>query len=505
MLQFQRMNKDQLLLAGALGMCFAFLAYIMYCAPLTSDDFFFKHFAELGLAGKVRFVLRYGNGRIAGNLLTMLLVNHPVLLVVAKSVMILLLIWLIAKLFGGDKRLSTLALAFLLIIGMSPDLFSQTLTWTSGFAVYTVSVLCTLLCIRMILLRQEAERIHPVAYALRLIGLIVIGFLGQLCVEHVTIINSLLGAAATAYFWKRSEYAQRTLSLVWLISAVLGTAAMYFVPQMFYQPGNFVEHYGRALQMGSFFEAWQSFYRNLLGLSSMFAENVVLLAVLSILAFAVLRITKERWKNPKLNMVCQWVCVGFLSFVFVNTALCKNVWFGRFTAERLALIVLLTMVFFVVFLLAVWHIPHKATRIIAIACVVTAAMSVAPLLFVTPTVNRYLFFAYCSLSAAAVVCARWLRGAIAVPAANGAGMLTGAFAVVLAVCLAGLFTNIHDLWLQQQAHIAAQMSQGAAAIVVDRCPHEYVYENRTAWSHKYWYYYNEVGDIAFSFPGESLD
>lgn len=505
MLHFRRMDKDRLLLAGVLSAVFAFFAYIMYCAPLTSDDFFFGRFADLGFADTIRFVLHYGNGRIAGNLLTMLLVKHPVLPVVVKPAMILFLIFLIAKLFYGDKNLSAIVLALLLIVGMSPDLFAQVLTWTSGFSVYTVSVLCTLLCVRMVLSQPEAERIRPAGYMLRLTGLFVIGFWGQLYVEHVSIVNLLLSAAATVYFWQTRKHVQRTLSLMWLVSAILGAAAMYFIPHMFYEPGNFVEHYGRALQMDSFSEAWQSFYRNLLGLSSMFVENIVLLVVLSVLGFAVLRITKERWKNPKLNLASQWVCVGFLSFVFVNTALCKNIWFGRFTAERLALIVLLTVGFFVVFLLAVWHIPQKRTRMIAIACVITAAMSVAPLLFVTPTVNRCLFFAYCCLSAAAIVCFRWLRGVIAAPLANGAEMLIGAFAVVLAVCLAGLFTNIHDLWLQQQADIAAEMSQGAAAVVVDRCPHEYVYENRTAWSHKYRYYYHEVGDIAFSFSGETLD
>lgn len=491
-----RWSCNKWLNMAAIAAGLLFFAYIMYRAPFTSDDLMFSKYARQSAADVVKYALHYGNGRIAGNLLALAMTSNSVLRIAGKALLSIALIILASRRAAGEYSGKLIA-AFLLITAASPKLFSEIFTWTSGFANYVPPVVCTLLCLQ--LLRSSCAEGEKRNRVLKTVLIAVTAFVGQLFVEHVTVVNILIALAAVLFAFKTRNRQQAATGSIMLIFSSLGAAVMILIPRVFYQPGNQVEKYGRAFQVGTFSELFRSLYSNLMSLSTKFIENVVLLVALSALCWAVLELTKGNWKNARLNTACKAFCLLFASFVIINTLLGQNIWYGRFTAQRSLIIVMLLIGLMSVLLCCAAHIRDRAAGLTVAACVLLTMASVAPLLVVTPTVNRCLFFAYCCLCVAALTLLGCVMELLSPEKKAMIEQTAASFSVMLMLCLAAIFTNASDWNAQRDAGIRTQMEQGAKEIIIDRCPYDYVYENRTPWSYRYQFYYLEEGDIAFEY------
>lgn len=98
---------------------------IMLLSPPTSDDYLFlgQHFS--GISDVVHYAIRYGNGRLFGNICGMYLVYHPVLAAFIKAFNITALSILLPKLLGA-KHNATYFLSFLAAaLTPPPDFFSN--------------------------------------------------------------------------------------------------------------------------------------------------------------------------------------------------------------------------------------------------------------------------------------------------------------------------------------------------------------------------------------------
>lgn len=79
---------------------FLFFAFVMWCAPYSSDDIEFSRLSYTSLSGYVDFALRYGNGRLLGNLLAILLCHSRLLCVVVKAGILASCVMMLPRLLG---------------------------------------------------------------------------------------------------------------------------------------------------------------------------------------------------------------------------------------------------------------------------------------------------------------------------------------------------------------------------------------------------------------------
>ena len=124
----------------------AFFTVVMFCAPYTSDDMLWGMYSDKPFDVILEYVLTNGNGRVLGNLFTIWIVPKTAFSILLKAGILTAICLMMADLFCEGKPFG-LPAAFLLMIGMSPALFSEVITWTSGYANYINPVFCTLLCL----------------------------------------------------------------------------------------------------------------------------------------------------------------------------------------------------------------------------------------------------------------------------------------------------------------------------------------------------------------------
>ena len=473
----------------------AFFTVVMFCAPYTSDDMLWGMYSDKPFDVILEYVLTNGNGRVLGNLFTIWIVPKTAFSILLKAGILTAICLMMADLFCEGKPFG-LPAAFLLMIGMSPALFSEVITWTSGYANYINPVFCTLLC--LCLLKRAVGR-EDTGLFLPTILLFFIGFAGQFFVEHVSICNVVIASILLLYSKKTRNQRAALLSLAWLIGAVIGLVLMSLVPHIFYIPGNHQELYGRAIRAESLMQLVDTCWRNALGIGSLIFQNAGLYCVLSILIVLLLQQSPLKQTHPKRVCYLSYYCIVFACAAAANMFLCGNMWEGPFTAERLLTILFLLFGFVGVFIYAIFTIQDLRLRNRALFSAGIAVFSLAPLLIVAPIVNRCMLFAYMALLCAGLTCLQYIlrnRGEAWMHQFAGRVAVAG-FSVACAI--GALFFNIRNWEKEREAHIKAEMDAGAVYIEIARTTYPYVYENRTPWSHKYWYYYDEPGDIEFHF------
>jgi hypothetical protein len=206
------------------------IGFIMWCSPLSMDDLYFKSFKFKSLNEIVQYVLKYGNGRFLGNAGVFYLLDSAILRVAVKTIVISLIIYMITKVLDIGSPVIYMT-SFFLILGIPPRIFSQVFAWTSGYHNYIPPVLCMLLCLYLTIHTPENENRAIRFIKIILIGLI--GFCGQLYIEHSTIINFTVAAIVLFYLIK-SHRKSKLLAAVWVGAGLLGAVIMYLIPRMFY-------------------------------------------------------------------------------------------------------------------------------------------------------------------------------------------------------------------------------------------------------------------------------
>ena len=263
---FNKTRLSALLFTAALV---GFWAIIFYFSPMTEDDNYFWSLRILGFRETLDFALGYGNGRLLGNMGIFYLVEHKALRVAVKALVMSAVCLLLPRLCGkGSKALYPAA--FLLICLISPQLFSQVYTWTSGFQNYVPPVLLQLAVLWLLFALSEKHSLAPVLPAF------VIGIAMQLYVEHSSIISILMALCLVLYALK----ARRSLlpgALAWLMGAAAGMALMLLIPKM---AGSVMvdmsTHKGTVLSYG-LVGAVVAMAKNGLVLLAQYGENVLLL------------------------------------------------------------------------------------------------------------------------------------------------------------------------------------------------------------------------------------
>ncbi len=193
---------------------FVAVSVLAFLFPLSADD--------LGWATSDGMdLLRKGfanyNGRYLGNISAIALSEFTVLRVLAKSLTLTGILFLIQKMTGNEKKDFLYLSAFLLVI--PTPLFTQGFVWTAGFSNYCLSAVVMMISLYLVFYKKDKKFYHVILIFLS-------GAAGQLFMETYTIFNIIMAVFSVVYFIFRNKKADIS-SIVYFLSTVIGAVIMF--------------------------------------------------------------------------------------------------------------------------------------------------------------------------------------------------------------------------------------------------------------------------------------
>lgn len=186
-------DKEKKWFLGISAFVIAFFFSLSYLFPYTGDDWAWG--SQLGLDRLNCFFYDY-NGRYLGNLLVILLTRFKILNVIAMTVSYYGACYLCVK-YAKNKRLLILVFSVVLFLAMPREMFSQAIVWTSGYTNYVPGALMSLLYI--VIIKNVTGKELPEYKKYTVVLTFLLGLLGALFMENVTLFNIALGFAVIVY------------------------------------------------------------------------------------------------------------------------------------------------------------------------------------------------------------------------------------------------------------------------------------------------------------------
>lgn len=472
---------------GLFVACAVFFFVLMLCVPLASDDFEHARKTFGGAGEMLGFALSYGNGRLLGNLSMVILARNPVVAAAAKALLISGLIFILPALLGMKSKEYFLA-SFLLFALIRPSMFGQVYTWSSGFGNYIPPVWISLV---VLLLAQRYETLSSAKSKVFICLLILLlGFAGQLYVEHASVVNVLLAGGLLLYCRKNKKAAAPYAC--WLLAVLIGLAFMLVIPRLFALPGNRTEGYRGVINGGVM--VWvEGMVRGFASAVSAFPPvGSVLIAAFTLVT---LRLTRAK-RSDKAAKLIFGLSVLCLSYILLNELLPHNAWTGRMVVLKNFVTAVFAILPFVLWAWALIPFEDKRLRDCIYALLALAFISLAPFFFVYPAPERVAFLSYVFAAAAIMLFSKYLVDKSS-PAAQKQCVRALSAAAVAAMLVLGLtFVNVFWLAHIREEHIAKEMGKGAEEISVFQIPHDYVFWDGTLLFERC-YYYEQWHDITF--------
>lgn len=472
--------------------CFLFFAFIMWCAPYSSDDIAFGVLSFDTPAGYLDYALRYGNGRLLGNLCATLLCHSKLLAVVVKAGVLASSVMVLPKLLDCDDA-AGYGLSFLLFTLIEPAVFGEVYVWTSGFSNYMPPIWLTL----VILCILKKDTCAPPVNALRCLLVLLLAVCSQLFIEHSSGVNLLLSAAFAVYAFRRKKQS-RWAGLCWVLGTAMGLGLMLWIPRLFYTAGNVVESY-RSMNLGSVKTLVYSVAKNAIQLFGGHWFGACLLAACAG-SLACLWQTRKAW-SPKALRRLLLPTLGAMGYLLLSMALATITYRGKSAVLEHGIECLAVAIPVVTWAIAAWKLPTPL-RGRVLGCLVFAAASLAPLLVVTPIPTRVIYQSYVFvLMGALLSCHPILAGLTGKWKAAAGKALAGAM-VCLVVIIGSVFASVRFMVTLRENYVRQCIAQGQTTIDIFQLPYTY-----TSWDHlwsqgRYW---GQLTDAELTFETDGFD
>lgn len=442
---------------------------ILYHAPLISDDFEFADYGYAKLTQVLPYVLYYGNGRLLGNIGAVWLINYPFICAAVKAAMICGIIWALPRAAGIQHKPECALLSALLVLLMNPHIFAQVFTWTSGFMNYVPPVLTMLLCV--ILVRSEGC-VSPV----RLLVLGLVGFAGQLFVEHATVIHIIIASLLLVLYLKEKDPSRSRYALCWLVAALAGALVMFAIPKIFFLEENRVSGY-RVFHLA---DVVSYAAKSALLMLHTLGRNPILFVLLSLFAKG-LRNSRGKGFDWKSCVYLAYPLVSGMFLVIEGTE-------GVLRAVRYLALYGGLAVYALCLILDIWKYTDRTDNREMLALIGLAVVSLVPFLIISPFAERCVFLCYCLL------CLLLLRGLQYLQEKEIFVLAKPAVWLCTAVILGGLvflgseFVQMRAYDIQRDTYIKEQMAKGETEITIFDIPSRYAFTTYLAGT----YYYDTV-------------
>lgn len=475
-----RKQELQFLLALFSG-AFLFFAFLMWCAPYSSDDLEFAALNCTTLKEYGHFALYYGNGRFLGNFCSVLLSNSKLFCVLTKAFVLSSAVVLAPAALGLRDK-SSFLMSFLLITAMEPNVFGEALTWTSGFSNYVWPIWLSLVI--FLLIQQYPSAKKPVKILIFL-AVPVLAVASQLFIEHSSGVNGLLAFCFTVYYFKKGERSKAVLSGVWLLATAAGLGLMFIIPKAFYRLGNRVESY-RSMHLGSISALIRACANNIIHVSNYYFGACEIPLCFGAIATT---LQTKQGRQEKENRLLLGLSVLSAIYLGLGMVLSSDVYIGRSAIVHHILAGASAFVPFGIWAFAALKLEPEKRRS-QLFLLGFAFVSLLPLLIVSPTPPRVIFQSYVFIILAALQCFDW----------TGLGKNKQMHKILLVVCLclvvllSTVFFSIHTMAAARDAHIQQEIANGSTEIEIFMLPYRY-----TTWDHVWsqGYIYENIDHVKF--------
>lgn len=432
--------------------------------PYSGDDWAWG--SQIGVDRLSTFFADY-NGRYAGNLAVLVLTRSSAAVAVTMALAVAAAAFLVLHL-ARFRTLTGYVLVYALLLATPVDVWRQGIVWTSGFSNYmlaTLSMLGVMVAVRSALTRTSDRPSHPV---LRGVALFLLAFVGQLFIEHVTIL--VVAVTGGCVLWSLVTRRGVGASLWCLfVGAVLGAAAMFSngAYRRAFSGGDGYQKIGS--QGGSRTEQMLISLDTIIGTYGVAlntALNVVLLGLLGLVAAR--RATHASRATARLF----FGAIGVVALV----AAVLVVWWVPHDASALTsggiaslVLVLVTMA------CAMVTVEDHEDRRLLLFVTIGFVLLIAPLLVVKPLGPRCFVPSYVLLLVAVAVLARvGLRRLGRVPARTSAYILVAAAAVIGVTAFVvryEIYHRIDEASAARQATARTAVADGASSVVLRHLPY----------------------------------
>ena len=471
--------------------CFVMFAAVGAFYSPASDDFYFMTFKDASFSTIFHNALYYGNGRLLGNLGAILICNSVFLNVIAKGIVLSGIAVLLPLLLNVQTGFGYI-LSALLFAGVSPSVFAQVYSWTSGFQNYVPPIFLLIVCLLLIKYYPKNKVLSAVSY----FGVAVLGFCSQLYVEHNTVINIII-AAVTVFLCFFVSKKGRAKSVVWFVFTACGAAVMFMIPKLFKDSTTFMKDDYRKVEIVNADSFVNNCVNNLWYGLNLTAGNIVLLLTLGVISFLLLRRVKEESKRPKfisfVITVDVILSVMFLIYSFFFSAseslLEYSVWGGIEFIPAIGILF--------IFIFALCLLKKSSLKWCSLICVVLGFVSVAPFAVVSPFGSRGVFFFMFFLIVAALLAYSEASKSVDERTIKIAEKCGAAAVLACILCVSMVSFDNYKYCKVREAYIEKKVNEKAQTIEVFKIPSEYSYS--IDWGYWYCHSYNEYGDINFEF------
>lgn len=199
---------------------FAVFVSLAYLFPYSGDDWAWG--TQIGIDRLNAHFVDY-NGRYAGNLLVLVLTRSKVLNVAVMAVSYYL-VCLFTYIYSNSRSIVSFLLSVLLFFCIPKEIFTQAIVWTSGFSNYVPPIIITVFYI--ISVKNIFNDNFPKYKKYFVPVFFVLGFIGCLFMENISIFNLLLSIAVLIY--SRIKFKKTYAAhLSFFIASFIGNAVMF--------------------------------------------------------------------------------------------------------------------------------------------------------------------------------------------------------------------------------------------------------------------------------------
>lgn len=475
---------------------FVYIAVISYITPLAStDDLNFLMMSRKPDSTMLAEALHYGNGRLLGNLTAMLLSRYLWFRTILKPAVVVGIIVLLWKLLDIRTVMGRFFMTLMFWL-MPASLMAETITWNSGFANYVPPVLGLLACgwlvcrIDVISSSEspsEGGRRKNIRRITMFVALGIIGFAGQLFVEHISLAAVVMSGVFVICMKKRGR--SIAAPVVWLAVTVAGMCLMTFISL------HFKEY------------AFEPGYRHVPTSVATICEY----GYVNLFRFTVPLLSHMRLLMGVLFAAAVIVTIGDKKRLLMVIATELAVLLGSLADGFTLFGVLVESIFlagFIGLLVVLVKSTDWDTRIRLLLIILSGCAATLPIQFVRPYGLRCMMYLYvCIFAVAAAALDRWIGKNREKLESSGTGRNIAPVGHI--VCLAAAFAclvyggyAIGELWKLKTVndHNDIQIAQGmkdkADVIRVETGKSDF-YHGILGSNLENYYYYSEAGDIQF--------
>ncbi|MBQ9229339.1 MAG: hypothetical protein IJ168_11000 [Eubacterium sp.] len=475
---------------------FTILSVVMLLIPLSVDDTYYVYREFNGPIDILKYAAGYGNGRIIGNFMGVVLSKNRIISAFVRAGAITYIIYCVSRLscinnkYSGQENgkqygLLITLLSSLVVLGIGSFTFAECFAWISAFCNYTLPMCIFLPCI-IFVMRRDIDNVNTFIW----FSVFIAAVAEQLFSEQNTLVCLYFsGIVFLIALIKRSRLLLKKITPM-LAGNILGAAIMLYA-RMFLASDNGVVD-TKSYQSIHIFDLKDLIHNAFVNTGHIFTYLIFNLVLICLFAFEGLVIIKDK-KRFRFKLI------RIFFYVFPVLALITIILYEKKTTLGILPVMASFVIFVFLIVYVVFLINDKTLRNNFLLSLGFSVLTLVHLLFVDPINSRLSFCFYIFAALSAMQLFGYIVSLVGESKTKHINRALLALLCVLLVFLLSVYASVYVTNKKLDEYCRYQVSQNVSEI--DVCPltdtkyyHHSSVEDRLG----YVYYNNTPKDIQFN-------